>query len=124
MVGINHWIVVGRVAQDARFNRTDNGTPMLSFTMTVERRGRERQADALAVLVFGRVAETLAQGGLVRKDAVCLVVGHAQIDEWQSRQGVRQVRLLCIANHVQVLQPSAERDGPAPENHLDLEERA
>lgn len=122
MAAINHWTIIGNVGRDATISHGESGTPMVSFSLAIDGRGRGQEPTWVAVLAVGRLAEALARNGLVGKGALALVVGRAELDQWRDREGERRVGLLCVASHVQVLQPSPEGVGVLAKDYLEREE--
>lgn len=62
---LNRVILMGRIAQDLVIKQTQGGTPVLSFTVAVERsyvkQGEERQADFIDCVAWRQQAEFISK---------------------------------------------------------------
>ena len=58
---MNNVCLIGRVTKDVQERRTQNGTPVVSFTLAVDRRKKEDGADFIPCIAWDKSAETIAR---------------------------------------------------------------
>lgn len=76
MSGINSCVIVGRLTKDVQERRTQNGTPVVSFTLAVDRRKKDDGADFINCIAWDKAAETIAR--YVHKGDLFGVTGYIQ----------------------------------------------
>lgn len=81
MSGINSCVIVGRLTKDVQERRTQNGTPVVSFTLAVDRRKKEDGADFINCIAWDKAAETIAK--YVHKGDLFGVTGHIQTRNYE-----------------------------------------
>ena len=104
MVVEHSMTVVGRVGSDPELRFSPNGVAVGRFRLgSTERKfqdGEWRDGDTLWVTVtcFRDMAEHCVDS-LVKGDQV-IVVGHLQIDEWETKEGEKRVTPNLVADHI------------------------
>ena len=73
--------IVGRVTKDVQERRTQNGTPVVSFTLAVDRRKKEDGADFIPCIAWDKAAETIAR--YVHKGDLFGVTGYIQTRSYE-----------------------------------------
>ena len=73
---MNNVSLIGRLTKDVEERRTQNGTPVASFTLAVNRRKKEDGADFIPCIAWDKAAETIAK--YVHKGDLFGVTGHIQ----------------------------------------------
>ena len=73
---MNNVCLIGRVTKDVQERRTQNGTPVVSFTLAVDRRKKEDGADFIPCIAWDKAAETIAR--YVHKGELVGVTGYIQ----------------------------------------------
>ena len=81
MSGINSCVLVGRVTKDVQERRTQNGTPVVSFTLAVDRRKKEDGADFIPCIAWDKAAETIAR--YVHKGDLFGLTGYIQTRSYE-----------------------------------------
>lgn len=88
---MNKVILMGRFTRDPEMRQSQQGTPVVSFTLAVDRRfAREGQqsADFLSCVAFGKLAEFICR--YFRKGSMIAVAGRLQSRSWDDKEGKRQ----------------------------------
>ena len=78
---MNNVCLIGRVTKDVQERRTQNGTPVVSFTLAVDRRKKEDGADFIPCIAWDKAAETIAK--YVHKGDLFGVTGHIQTRSYE-----------------------------------------
>lgn len=78
---MNNVSLIGRLTKDVEERRTQNGTPVASFTLAVDRRKKEDGADFINCIVWDKAAETIAK--YVHKGDLFGVTGHIQTRNYE-----------------------------------------
>ena len=73
---MNSVCIIGRLTKDVQERRTQNGTPVVSFTLAVDRRKKEDGADFINCIAWNKSAETIAK--YVHKGDLFGVTGYIQ----------------------------------------------
>ena len=78
---MNSVCIVGRLTKEVQERRTQNGTPVVSFTLAVDRRKREDGADFINCIAWDKAAETIAR--YVHKGDLFGVTGYIQTRSYE-----------------------------------------
>ncbi|MCR4398924.1 MAG: single-stranded DNA-binding protein [Firmicutes bacterium] len=114
---LNRIVLVGRLARDPELRYTPTGKAVAGFTIAVNRRfpiqQGEREADFIDVVVWGKLAETVANH--LQKGRMVGVDGRLQIRSYETQDGQKRRATEVIADNVAFL------DKPrAPQEETDL----
>lgn len=82
---INKTILGGRLTADPEVKNTTSGIAVCSFTLAVNRRGREQQTDFINCQAWRQTAEFI--GKYFKKGSALCVVGQIQTRSWQDQNG-------------------------------------
>lgn len=111
---MNKVILIGRLTQDPEMRYTQNGTPVASFTLAVNRRFAnqqgEREADFINIVVWQKLAENCTN--YLGKGSQVAVEGRLQIRSYDDRQGIRRRIAEVVANEVEFLSRPKEATAP------------
>ena len=99
---INRAVVCGRLVRDPELRRTQNGTPVTSFTLAVNRTFGEHEADFLNCVAWNKTAEIVDQ--YCSKGNLVGVEGRLQSRSYQDNQGNNRTVVEIIADQVQFMQ--------------------
>lgn len=103
---LNRVILIGNLTQDPELRYTPDGTPVVSFTLAVNRpftnQGGERQTDFIPVVVWRKQAERCSE--YLTKGSQVAVDGRLQIRSYEDREGIRRKVSEVIAWRVEFLQ--------------------
>jgi single-strand DNA-binding protein len=119
----NHIVLVGRLVADPELRQTQDGTPVTSFRIAVNRpkgRSGQEQTDFFGVSVWRQRAEVAAK--YLQKGKPVLVAGRLQIREYTDRDGNKRTAVEVTADDFQFMdsRPAGDNGGgggsrtPAP----------
>ena len=87
---INRVVLTGRLTRDLELRRTQSGTPVVSFTLAVDRNFRkdgQPEADFIQCVAWNRQAEAMAQ--YLHRGSLIGIDGHLQTRNYENQQGQR-----------------------------------
>lgn len=106
---INRVIMVGRLTKDPELRYTQNGLPVGTFTLAVNRpfanQNGEREADFINVVVWRKTAENIAN--FLKKGSLAGVDGRLQTRSYDNNDGRRVFVTEVAAESVQFLEPKS-----------------
>jgi len=115
----NHIVLVGRLVADPELRQTQDGTPVTSFRIAVNRpkgRSGQEQTDFFGVSVWRQRAEVAAK--YLQKGRPVLVAGRLQIREYTDREGNKRTAVEVTADDFQFMDSRSAENGagraPAP----------
>ena len=111
MSGINSCVLVGRVTKDVQERRTQNGTPVVSFTLAVDRRKKEDGADFINCIAWNKSAETIAK--YVHKGDLFGVTGYIQTRSYE-KDGRTNYATEVVTTGFQFLERKREMQSDSP----------
>ena len=100
---LNHVIIAGRMARDPELRRTQSGTPVVSFTLAVDRDFKDkttgdRITDWIDCVAWKSTAEYVSRYG--SKGRTAAVSGRLQIRDWTDKDGNKRRTAEVEANNV------------------------
>lgn len=109
---LNKAILMGRLTRDPELRYTQNNTPVVSFSIAVDRsftgRGQERQTDFIDIVAWRRTAEFVSQW--FTKGMMIIVVGSIQSRRWQDKNGQNRTSIEVVADEVQFGESKRNRE--------------
>ncbi len=106
MPTLNKVIIIGNLTRDPELRYTPDGTPVVSFTLAVNRpftnQQGERDADFIPIVAWRKQAERCAE--YLMKGSQVAVEGRLQIRSYEDRNGIRRKAAEVIAWRVEFLQ--------------------
>lgn len=102
---MNSVCIIGRLTKDVQERRTQNGTPVVSFTLAVDRRKREDGADFIPCIAWDKAAETIAR--YVHKGDLFGVTGYIQTRSYE-KDGRRNYATEVVTTGFQFLERKRE----------------
>jgi single-strand DNA-binding protein len=100
----NHIILVGNLVADPELRQTQDGTPVTSFRIAVNRpkgRSGQQQTDFFGVSVWRNRAEVAAK--YLQKGRPVLIAGRCQIREYTDRDGNKRTAVEVVADDFQFM---------------------
>lgn len=101
----NHIVLVGRLVADPELRQTQDGTPVASFRIAVDRpRGRsggEKQTDFFGVSIWRQRGERAAE--FLQKGRLVLISGRVQLREWTDKDNNKRTSVDVVADDFQML---------------------
>ena len=110
---MNNWNGIGRLTKDPELRYTANNFPMCSFTLAIDRQGKEeKKTNFIPVKVLGKTAENVAK--FLSKGKLAGVEGEIQTDSYEAKDGSKRYTWEVLAYRVEFLEkkeamPQAQR---------------
>lgn len=98
MASFNKCILIGNLTADPEIRQTQGGTKVCSFSIAVNRRGRDAGCDFINVVAWKEKAEFVAQW--FKKGKPILVCGQLQQRVWTDKQGNKRYEYEIIADEL------------------------
>jgi len=100
---LNHIVVMGRLTRDPELRTTQTGTPVVSFTVAVDRdfADREtgaRQTDFIDIVAWRATAEHIQRN--YSKGDMAIVMGRLQIRDWTDKEGQKRRNAEIVADTI------------------------
>lgn len=113
---MNNVSLIGRLTKDVQERRTQNGTPVASFTLAVDRRKKDDGADFINCIAWDKAAETIAK--YVHKGDLFAVTGYIQTRSYE-KDGRMNYFTEVVTTSFQFLERKREMasDGPSVQNN-------
>lgn len=117
---MNNVSLIGRLTKDVEERRTQSGTPVVSFTLAVDRRKKEDGADFIPCIAWDKAAETIAK--YVHKGDLFAVTGHIQTRSYE-KDGRMNYFTEVVTTSFQFLERKREMpsDGPSVQNNSNFD---
>jgi single-strand DNA-binding protein len=129
MVSFNRVVLAGNLTRDPELRFTQNGVPVSSFTIAVNRiKSKSEAVDFFTVSCWRELGETVAN--YKKKGDPILVEGRLQYRTWQAQDGAKRSAVDVVADKVQFLsrgtdpQAEVEAEAPATANKVPVETAA
>ena len=112
MVSFNRVILAGNLTRDPELRFTNDGVPVCSFGLAVNRvRSRKEEGDFFDISAWRELGETVAN--YKKKGEPILVEGRLQYRTWEAQDGSKRSKVDVVADNVQFLGGRADADGGA-----------
>ncbi len=114
---MNSIVVTGRLGRDAEQKYTQSGTSIVSFTMAVDRRGKDKEGEKkeplwFPVSLWAKLGETLLP--YLKKGKQVAIQGELDIREYDKKDGSgKGIRVEINARQVTLLGGRQEGEKPA-----------
>lgn len=100
---LNHIVIMGRLTRDPELRRTQNGTPVASFSLAVDRdfkdkQSGERATDFIDVVAWRSTGEFVSK--YFTKGRMAVVDGRLQIRDWTDKDGNKRRSAEVVADSV------------------------
>ena len=99
---LNKSILMGRLTRDPELRYTQNNTPVVTFTLAIDRsysKGQERQTDFIDIVAWRHTAEFVSKW--FTKGMMAVVVGSIQSRRWEDKNGNNRTSIEVVADEVQ-----------------------
>lgn len=108
---MNNVSLIGRLTKDVEERRTQSGTPVVSFTLAVDRRKKDDGADFIPCIAWDKVAETIAK--YVHKGDLFGVTGYIQTRSYE-KNGRMNYFTEVVTTSFQFLERKREMSSDSP----------
>ena len=99
---LNKWIGMGRLARDPDLRHTQSGTPVVSFTIAVDRdfkaQDGDRETDWIDIVAWRSTAEFVSK--YFTKGSSIVVEGRLQIRSYTDKEGNKRKAAEVVADSV------------------------
>lgn len=95
---LNNISLMGRLTRAPELRYTQNGKPVASFTLAVDRDYQKDEVDFINIVVWGKTAEFV--NSYLDKGLMATVSGRLQSREWTDKNGSKRISSEVIAEHV------------------------
>jgi single-strand DNA-binding protein len=111
VVSFNRVILAGNLTRDPELRFTNDGIPVCSFGLAVNRvRSRNEEVDFFDISAWRELGETIAN--YKKKGDPILVEGRLQYRTWEAQDGSKRSKVDVVADNVQFLgRPGDSADG-------------
>jgi len=109
---LNHIVLMGRLTRDPELRHTNNGIPVASFRLAVDRdfaskETGERSADFIDIVAWRSTAEFVSK--YFAKGRMAVVSGRLQMRDWTDKDGNKRTSAEVVADNVYF--GDSKRDG-------------
>ena len=98
---LNRIVIMGRLTRDPELRRTQNGTPVTSVRLAVDRDFKSqdgtKQADFFDVVAWRQTAEFVSK--YFTKGRMAIVEGRLQSRDWQDKDGNKRTSIEIVADN-------------------------
>ena len=107
MVSFNRVVLGGNLTRDPELRFTQNGVPVCSFSIAVNRiKSKSEAVDFFSVSAWRELGETVAN--YKKQGDPILVEGRLQYRTWQAQDGAKRSAVDVVADNVQFLNRSGD----------------
>lgn len=105
---MNKLIITGNLVRDPETRQTPNGLTICSFTIAVNRRGKDNDADYFRVTAWRQLAENCQR--FLAKGRKVAVTGAVSLNTYTKKDGTGGASLEVNADEVEFLTPRSDAD--------------
>ena len=105
-LNLNKVILGGRLTADVELKTTPSGVSVCSFSIAVNRRGREAQTDFLDCQAWRQTAEFISR--YFRKGSSICIVGSLQKREWRDKDGNKRYATEIVVDEAMFVDSKSE----------------
>lgn len=97
-MSMNHICLMGRFTADPTLRHTNQGTPIVSFTLAVDRNGKDQPADFIDCVAFKQKAEFI--NSYFSKGRMAVAEGSLHIRDWTDTNGNKRRTAEVMVNDI------------------------
>ena len=95
---LNKVILGGRLTADPELKQTPQGISVTSFSVAINRRGKEQQTDFINCIAWRQTAEIICR--FFKKGSSICIVGNIQVRTWNDNNGNKRYATEVISDEV------------------------
>ena len=95
---LNKVILGGRLTADPELKQTPQGVSVTSFSVAINRRGKEQQTDFINCVAWRQTAEIICR--FFKKGSSICIVGNIQVRTWNDNNGNKRYATEVVADEV------------------------
>ena len=107
---LNKVILGGRITADPELKQTPQGVSVTSFSVAINRRGKEQQTDFINCIAWRQTAEIICK--FFKKGSSICIVGNIQVRTWNDNSGNKRYATEIIADEVYFVDSKDEQSSP------------
>lgn len=112
---LNKIVIMGRLTRDPELRHTQQGTAVASFTLAVDRDGKEKKTDFIDIVAWRNTADFVVK--YFTKGRMAVVEGRLQIREWTDPNVKKRKAAEVVADNVYFGDSKRESDSREPVNY-------
>ena len=105
-LNLNKVILGGRLTADPELKQTPQGVAVTTFSIAVNRRGKDAQTDFINCQAWRQTAETICK--YFKKGSSICISGQIQVRSWQDQQGNKRYATEVVADEVYFVDSKAD----------------
>ena len=118
---MNNVALIGRLTRDPELRYTANNFPMCSFTLAIDRQGKEeKRTNFIPVKVLGKTAENC--GKYLAKGRLASVEGEIQTDSYEAKDGTKRYTWEVLAHRVEFLEWGEKKEATPQAQRFETEQ--
>ena len=117
---MNKAILMGRLTKDPELRTTQNGTAVCTFTVAVDRKGKEKQTDFLPCVAWRQTAEFITK--YFTKGRMILLVGSVQNRDYTDKAGNKRIVTEIIVDEVSFCGDKATAEKPSVPVNVEVDD--
>lgn len=123
---MNKVMLIGRLARDPEIRHTQDQMTVAKFTLAVDRRAKEKDADFISCTAFGKTAEFCEK--YVKKGTKIALEGRWQTGSYTNKEGTKVYTNDCIVDQMEFCESKKSEEQAAdnapsmPDNFMNLPE--
>lgn len=118
MAQFNKVVLMGHLVRDPELKQTNSGESVTSFSLAVNRTGKNGECDFFDITAWRKTAELAAN--YLKKGSPVLVCGRLQNRSWTDKQGNKRTVTEVVADEVAFIGSTERTEAPAKPNNTDL----
>lgn len=108
---MNKVMLMGRLTRDAEIRHSQDIT-VAKFTLAVDRRGKDKEADFISCTAFGKTAEFIEK--YIKKGTKIALEGRWQTGSYTNKEGAKVYTNDCIVEQIEFAESKKSDDQTAP----------
>jgi single-strand DNA-binding protein len=105
---MNKCVLVGRLTRDVELKYTPNNTAVATFTLAIDRMGKDKEADFIPVVVWRQQAESCSK--YLSKGRLVAVSGRIQVRNYDDKDGKKRYVTEVVADQVSFLERGQKQE--------------
>ena len=114
MASFNKVILIGNMVADPEIRQTNSGMKVTSFSIAVNRRGKDAGVDYINVVAWDKKAEFVVQ--FFKKGKPILVCGQLQQRTWTDKNGAKRYEYEVVADELSFVGDNTKPEAPAEQS--------
>ena len=109
---MNKCIFIGRLCRDPEIKYAKDNMCVAKFTLAVDRKGKDKEADFISCTAFGKTAEFVEK--YIKKGTKIALEGRWQTGSYTNKEGAKVYTNDCIVEQIEFAESKKSDDQTAP----------